>query len=1309
MPTGPGAGLWGPAPAPRAALRKAAKRATAHKGGGGGVLGALESAVGDVTSFAGRETRASGRDVVSMGEHFFPALYKIAKDTVAPGTHPSWSQLGYEWTHPSTWLSEPDPLKTDVEGMGLGMAQDVRHPLRNPVFTAADLAAIASAGAGTAFRVGAASGALRAARAGEVGGPSVAEALFTNPARLRDARGNLVNQRQIIQPGAAPHEFVPGMEGPAPARVSTGQYSRAGLGMAAQKASDAALARLADREGAIVGPRAAAWQTGRAAKWDARAEKAITSASRQAGNRVIQVGRKLNLSDTENRVLRIAAEQVPYQVTLDVAEGRIRDIEEQLVEGRQKLADAKTKVAKNRAKRNMLNLNDAEAALHQRLKWTQEAGQYLAEDEHGLPVISPEHPGLAEAYAAMEKAAGSREGMIEYARVMDKNEMAQALRDQTQMAAGAKFVKAPRGLIAARNAEQAAAKYVNERQKAYDRQVAKKGNVGYSAIERPRTRDEAIARLDDLEREKEKALDAMANQKFGPIDKAEVNHRTWNNKKARLQAAGVTASGRRSSARGFKYALKPTIKQERRNLIERSIGEGVERNPDHPAVQAWLKRENEIDQLRGAITPSPEEAFAGPSLAQTRVGQIRDRMAEIRQRQSEITDETGAAIEAGEEQGSEAAQGRFAESTRLGSEHRALAAEWDRLRQGWGKAIPPDYGTVTEFRVGHPSVERLGSALSVARDRLEKATARRQMLEAEPQGFVGGAEVPSEAKPIFTGAPTKPPLFKITGRVSSAMTFGHTRPRGSFRRALGASRAMGLERNDITELIGERQHEAADLAGIRRMVDRVKRQGTPVPTRPDDVFVWTDGKVISTENMNKDVAAAMRDFKNPNIGPLEREVLNEGGGLRRAIAGAMTDYAPKNVLGRHDWAIADDATMEKLRIAAEEGKGAFVPAKALGDKLTQNVWRLPPKVIRRTNQVNNLGRLALIYLKINYPIVQAASNVMMNLIQQGVYAPENLSHSFTLERRIGPELTAAVDDAVEQGFAGQVLRGRGQGPLSLGTAKIAHYMGLAADKMPRRAAFLHEAYALGYRTKADFERLFTDPKALPDLVQITQRAKEAIVDFGDLGPVEHDFVRHLIFVYPWMKGATVYSGRFLRDHPMQAAALANLGQMGDPMLNRAFGPRPTYEENMLPVGWGRAIDLASLNPFATPVEIGRSGVGFFRSPTSMPSEPAISYASPAVTLAQSLLTHRDEGGFPLKGDILQRIRSEMITQSPLSTLATTYAPGAVTHALFGAPIASKTYPNQNIWLKFVLGGLSPRVYDQAALNQAAAYQKAPPR
>jgi hypothetical protein len=81
------------------------------------------------------------------------------------------------------------------------------------------------------------------------------------------------------------------------------------------------------------------------------------------------------------------------------------------------------------------------------------------------------------------------------------------------------------------------------------------------------------------------------------------------------------------------------------------------------------------------------------------------------------------------------------------------------------------------------------------------------------------------------------------------------------------------------------------------------------------------------------------------------------------------------------------AEFEKL---AAEGKGVFVPRRLprrRSRSATTTIGHVPGMGF--VDAVNNAQKAGLVYLKLNYPIVQGVSNTAMNLIQQGFAFPRH--------------------------------------------------------------------------------------------------------------------------------------------------------------------------------------------------------------------------------------------------------------------------------------------------------------------------------
>lgn len=610
-----------------------------------------------------------------------------------------------------------------------------------------------------------------------------------------------------------------------------------------------------------------------------------------------------------------------------------------------------------------------------------------------------------------------------------------------------------------------------------------------------------------------------------------------------------------------------------------------------------------------------------------------------------------------------------------GSLHEIAKAEAQRAR---GAASGAEYNRALVKRVAD-------TALAAKR----AATARSMVEQLHRANRVVGADdITASPDAIHIGNPVE--VGKLTGkaRVSSGSTFGHTRNLSSLRTATGGSIEHALERNDVTNIVAERHREAVRLSSIHRRVAAVKSAGTAAPSRADDVFVWTD-KTVSNERIPAEVRKFLDHPENmAKLKPQEQQ--------------SVLDQMKAAVFERHNWETDTDAraNFEKL---AGEGKGVFVRRRLLGAAAKRSYNAGGPGVAF-VDTVNNAQKAGLIYLKLNYPIVQSLSNTAMNVIQQGFAAPVRLTQAVKLERSIGPEGAAVVDDIMGGGAVMQAAF-EGQGAISTMTRNLAHVMSSKVDTPARRAAFLHEAIKAGYDTPEKWTQLISDEAHVGDLAEVAQRAKEAIVDYGEMSPFEKNVIRRLVFVYPWQKGATKYAGHFLRDHPAQAAALGMLGEQGRAQSDKTYGALPTYLQGIFGSS-GRAVNPAGVNFFQTPAQIGQAIVGMA---TGDPAQRAagLGFLAPAPGIVAGLLSGHDDIGRPLKSNVLGNVRDLTYGQTPLAAIGRAslgqYDP--IRKAL-GSRTSSQTFPDPNdAYWRFLLGGLYPRKVDRGALNRNASLQK----
>ena len=151
-----------------------------------------------------------------------------------------------------------------------------------------------------------------------------------------------------------------------------------------------------------------------------------------------------------------------------------------------------------------------------------------------------------------------------------------------------------------------------------------------------------------------------------------------------------------------------------------------------------------------------------------------------------------------------------------------------------------------------------------------------------------------------------------------------------------------------------------------------------------------------------------------------------------------------------------------------------------------------------------------------------------------------------------------------EGIARSLDTGQGLGRQAVHGA--AEMWGKLVDRIPRRAAFLHEAHLRGYRSRADIEGCSTTRRSRTRLLEITRVANDEIIDYGNLSSFERNIARRVIFFYPWVKGATLYGARAVGEYPVKLAVIAQLAKETAEKQRADLGPVPSYAESLMRVG-----------------------------------------------------------------------------------------------------------------------------------------------
>lgn len=602
-------------------------------------------------------------------------------------------------------------------------------------------------------------------------------------------------------------------------------------------------------------------------------------------------------------------------------------------------------------------------------------------------------------------------------------------------------------------------------------------------------------------------------------------------------------------------------------------------------------------------------------------------------------------------------------------------------------------------------LQRLGTLASNAKDELATAEAQAQRFIRET-GVVGAEDLVLPEGAGHIGYPRQARVFPPRLRISSTKTGGHARDM-SMRQSFGEAIRYGLDEPNVGKILASRGHAANKLKMLARRMEVAREGGTSYPTRVDDVFLWDDGEILSQEKLHPETKGFLAEPENYSKTAEEAEGIVD---RARALFMRWSDS---------DWHGLDEETQATLQ-AATEGKGVFVHRKVLGDFGSQPLPTRLNKLGTIADTVNNIQKSLLIYLKLNYPIVQALSNTAMIIIQQGFAAPVNIARAGHL-MRTNPELAAMLGDVMGTGALMQLAgEATGAGKLATASAKmtqnLAHWMSSAVDGPARLSAIRYEAEKAGFKTDEQLYDLLTNPEHADKLGEVAQRAKESIVDYSELGDTERNLIRRIFFVYPWLKGSTKWTAHFLRDHPIQASVLSQASKAGNRENAELTAGLPSYLRGSF-LARGGLVNPAGVNPLQTPLSIADAIYG---TVTGDPVSPeAAQFLTPAYGTLIGLATHRNTLGSPVKGNLAAQLRQLLLDPTYLSQVARAGARTAGADVnekgeiqnplianLLGPRTQSASFPNPNdpYW-RFVLGGLYPRDKDDAALRRAKALEE----
>lgn len=435
------------------------------------------------------------------------------------------------------------------------------------------------------------------------------------------------------------------------------------------------------------------------------------------------------------------------------------------------------------------------------------------------------------------------------------------------------------------------------------------------------------------------------------------------------------------------------------------------------------------------------------------------------------------------------------------------------------------------------------------------------------------------------------------------------------------SRWLGLEPDGTEVYVGHRQ-------------GRVKYQrpsGTPggmalgKTQLPQGVGTTNDMKLVSMGRERKDLKSVIEDWQAAQVYDFHNVAKAELAQMGSPVLGSV--YKPRHVLlnprgheiprtmkiDREAQAKAEGFDPEDVVVedAKELLQNYLAEGQAASQKMLQQAaeaghledlrWIpndvakryyaqfLPTKINAATpgvrEEVNIVGKgldvlndalyASLIYTNPGYVPAAMAANTILGGLQQGVLLPVNLSRGTQV---LLPGAPQRVRDLMrgEVGASSSTSLASETSPLR----KVGDIAGALGDEPFRLSSFIHEAArakvipkAKPYLDEKDYARLedlLTNPDKRAVLNDVSDRAVQAMIDFGRLGSKERAFAKRAGFVWGFLRGAARYPGRFVLDHPGRAVALAGGAYAGqDEIRDVTMDDLPSWMGGTLK--WGEKV------------------------------------------------------------------------------------------------------------------------------------------
>lgn len=421
-------------------------------------------------------------------------------------------------------------------------------------------------------------------------------------------------------------------------------------------------------------------------------------------------------------------------------------------------------------------------------------------------------------------------------------------------------------------------------------------------------------------------------------------------------------------------------------------------------------------------------------------------------------------------------------------------------------------------------------------------------------------------------------------------------------------------RNDGTSLVmGDRRWDTSDLLPEELMM--TTKTALQIKVWHD---LWESGLEVPSGTMTHPI----RDIRNA---PQHLKEWVQEMDRSHITMEAAEHFTEGNLKELREW-----ATREVSKEVKKDEHVRYVDDRMLMDYFTDGqFWRAADQRMSNwTSWVNDPLRFLMIFATPAYLLNALGSSVTL-LSEYQMGAMPNLGRSLWSSRIWDDEVTRLLDIHGGQTHTASMMTERG--PFTKTYQGVAEMWQLVTDRPFRRAAVIGELR----RAKVPLDEMslqeVKDVLSLKDttyekeVIGAAQRAQSAMLNFSKMSWPERAILRHLVFVYAFMRASAAWSIRFQVEHPLQSLTLAQAGKERAQQIDEHIGNVDEWfmRRGYFHVGKGLWFDPIQANMPGMLGEVAYPFMSLFRDTPYASIQDTL---GPGAQIASSLVTGRDAQG-----------------------------------------------------------------------------------